>query len=119
MRVSLVLPETNVVADLEQILFDFTNRLGRHCASIRSCELAIGAAEPSGFAVNMTLHVFGEDLRLAALASADRREEALSQALEDLFRQASARLESISRDHSGCGCRLEPAIRTAPPGKPT
>jgi len=119
MRVSLVLPKTKVLPDLEQTVFDFTNRLGRYCASIDSCEVAIEPAQPSGFVVNVALHVFGKGLRLAVRASASRSEEALSRAFEDAFRQASAQLEPISQDHSGCGCGLETTVCAAPHGKAT
>jgi hypothetical protein len=117
MRVSLVLPKTNAQPDLEQTVFDFTNRLGRYCASIESCEIAIEPAQPAGFVVNVALHVFGKDLRLVARDSASRSEEALSRALEDALRQASAQLEPISEDHSGCGCGLETERCAVPRGK--
>ena len=110
MRVSLVLPEANVFPDLEQHVFDFTGRLGRYCASIASCSIAIEAApdlpQPA-FAVKLALQVFGETLQLAALTPTQPPTQALTAALDDVFRQASSRLESISQDHYGCGCGLE------------
>ena len=110
MRVSLVLPEANVFPDLEQHVFDFTGRLGRYCASIASCSIAIEAAPDSpqpAFVVKLALQVFGETLQFAALTPAQPPTQALTAALENVFHQASARLEPISQDHYGCGCGRE------------
>lgn len=119
MRVSILLPEADFPADLEQHVFDFTTRLGRYCASIAACSIAIEPAPaqsscPPGCVVKLTLQVFGETLVSTARAPAQPSEEALATALEDVFRQASARLESISQDHSGCGCGLDSEVCGAP-----
>ncbi|HMN44589.1 MAG TPA: hypothetical protein PKE27_08460 [Povalibacter sp.] len=111
MRVAILLPETNCFPDLEQHVFDFTNRLGRYCASITSCSIAIEPAPAQSsrqpdFAVKLTLQVFGETLQLMARAPAQASDDALTRALEEIFHQALARLEPISQNHSGCGCGL-------------
>jgi hypothetical protein len=61
--------------------------------------------------VNVTLSVFGHDVRLLGSASAQTREEALAMTLGKVFDHASVRLDPISRDHAGCGCRHDADIR--------
>ncbi|WP_129645477.1 hypothetical protein [Peristeroidobacter agariperforans] len=95
-------------------MFAFTNRLSGYCGSIESCGVVIESSTASerqqaAFTVKAALKVFGETVVVTGKASAERREDAMAKALDDVFGQASRRLEAIGNAHVGCGCGRDSA----------
>jgi hypothetical protein len=99
-------------AKVEELAFDFVDRLGRFCDSISSCQIVVTEAPDarahSAWRLQVCIKVFGQDVEIAAsgLESGDGRGLAL--ALEDAFAQSRTLLDRIAPPNCGCSrqCRI-------------
>jgi hypothetical protein len=113
MFVALSLPRHNSFPTLEQGVFAFTEELGRHCASIASCAIAVDSRNTNdsgliAFAVRLSLWVFGNKVEVNGNGISVVPERALAAALEDTFQQTAIRLAPIAHEHTACGCGSVP-----------
>lgn len=89
---------------LEALIFEQTERLGAFCDSITTCHVSVDGPVSDGddaaWSVRIVLKVFGQQIAVGVRRPSPQGPVA---ALNEAFERVKASLETISREHCGCG----------------